>query len=58
MIKTKMFMHITSIDVYMQSFRDCWDDDGNLIDNNLLAAKAGYWIESYATKLKNPKTHF
>lgn len=57
MIATKYFIHVPSIDGYMQNFVDNFNSKTNkFINNAAMPRQAGYWIESYATKIATPST--
>lgn len=55
MIATKYFVHIPAVDGYMQKFLDNFDTGTNkFIDGAAMPRQAGYWIESYVTKVIAP----
>ena len=55
MILTKYFVYIPAADGYMQALLDNFDVNTNkFIDGARMPRQAGYWIESYATKVLNP----
>ncbi|MBE2200209.1 MAG: hypothetical protein IAE79_16460 [Anaerolinea sp.] len=55
MIATKYFVHIPAIDGYMQSLCDNFDVHTNKFkDGAAMPRQAGYWIESYVTKVVAP----
>ncbi|MCB8968558.1 MAG: hypothetical protein H6660_16875 [Ardenticatenaceae bacterium] len=55
MIATKYFVHIPAVDGYMQNFLDNFDVGNNKFkDGAAMPRQAGYWIESYVTKVAKP----
>jgi hypothetical protein len=55
MIATKYFVHVPAADGYMQNFVDNFDANANkFIDTAAMPRQAGYWIESYVTKIVRP----
>lgn len=55
MVATKYFVHIPAVDGYMQNFVDNFDIDNNKFTNEAAVPRqAGYWIESYVTKIVRP----
>jgi len=55
MVATKYFTHVPSSDGYMQNFADNFDASQNKFNNNAaVPMQAGYWIESYVTKIAKP----
>ncbi len=56
MIMTKYFVHVPAVDGYMQKFLDNFDTSTNkFIDGAAMPRQAGYWIESYVTKIAATK---
>ncbi len=56
MIATKYFVHVPSVDGYMQNLFDNFDVKQNRFKNgSAMPRQAGYWIESYATKIAMPR---
>lgn len=56
MIMSKYFIHIPPADGYMQALVDNFDAKTNKFKNaSKVPRQAGYWIESYATKVLNPR---
>lgn len=52
MVATKYFVHVPPSDGYMQNFVDNFDDSNNkFINPSAVPMQAGYWIESYVTKI-------
>lgn len=55
MIATKYFIHVPAVDGYMENFLDNFNKDTNkFIDGAAVPRQAGYWIESYVTKIARP----
>jgi hypothetical protein len=55
MIATKYFVHVPAADGYMQNFVDNFSVFTNkFIDTAAMPRQAGYWIESYVTKIVRP----
>lgn len=55
LVATKYFVHVPPADGYMSALVDNFDVDTNAFRNGRrMPRQAGYWIESYATKVESP----
>lgn len=54
-VATKYFVHVAPVDGYMQNFLNNFNSQTNEFNNGkAVPRQAGYWIESYATKIVAP----